>query len=124
MLPLPDSLKRADKPLLRAGSRQSRAASRFATRQIVLDASVRDGSAAIIINDDGPGVSEAEIARITERGVRLDSTAQGSGLGLAIAKDILEAYGGRFDLENRDGGGLAAIITLPIASPENAGERG
>jgi signal transduction histidine kinase len=97
-------------------------ASRFATNAIVLDAAVRDGFAAIIINDDGPGVSEAEIARVTVRGVRLDSSAQGSGLGLAIAKDILEAYGGRFDLENRDDGGLAAIITLPIATSKNTEE--
>ncbi len=95
-------------------------ASRFATSGIVMDAAVRDGSASIIVRDDGPGLSEAEISRVTERGVRLDSSAQGSGLGLAIAKDILEAYGGRFDLENRDGGGLAAIITLPIAASKTA----
>jgi signal transduction histidine kinase len=65
------------------------------------------------IEDDGPGVPEAEMARLGQRGLRLDEQTSGSGLGLAIARDILAAYGGRLALARSELGGLAAFVTLP-----------
>ena len=44
--------------------------------------------------DDGPGIPEAELARLTARGARLDTSGPGAGLGLAIASEIAEAAGG------------------------------
>ena len=49
--------------------------------------------AALVIEDDGPGVPEDKLSAIVERGLRLDETRAGSGLGLAIAGDIAEVYG-------------------------------
>lgn len=46
----------------------------------------------IIIEDDGPGVAEAEISSIRQRGRRLDEIGQGFGLGLAIVDDIADFY--------------------------------
>jgi signal transduction histidine kinase len=38
----------------------------------------------------------------------------GSGLGLALARAIVDSHGGTLMLVNRDGGGLKAILSLPI----------
>lgn len=67
----------------------------------------------ITITDDGSGIAEAERVRLLKRGARLDETIPGHGLGLAIAADRIGAYGGRLDLEQAEGGGLAVTVTLP-----------
>ncbi len=61
--------------------------------------------AAVLIEDDGPGLDpqHEEIAR--RRGGRLDSGG-GAGLGLAITQDILDAYGWRMDFARSSLGGL------------------
>jgi signal transduction histidine kinase len=65
------------------------------------------------IADDGPGVPDAELPRLGERGLRLDLRKDGSGLGLAIVRDIIDAYGGSLAFNQADGGGLAVWIELP-----------
>jgi signal transduction histidine kinase len=40
----------------------------------------------------------------------------GTGLGLAIARSIARSHGGDVSLQNRPGGGLRAVLTLPKAS--------
>ncbi len=83
------------------------------------------GGAVVEIDDDGPGIPEADLARVFEPFVRLETSRSrdtgGTGLGLAIAQSILQAQGGRITLENRPGGGLRALAILPCAQP--AGER-
>ncbi len=73
------------------------------------------------IVDQGDGVSEKELPRLTERFYRGDkarakSADVGHGLGLAIVKELLEKYGGSLELANHDVHGLIASITLPLAS--------
>jgi signal transduction histidine kinase len=46
---------------------------------------------------------------------RLDEQVPGSGLGLPIVRDLVELYGGRIRLENRENGGLRATLELPRA---------
>lgn len=71
----------------------------------------------IVIEDDGPGVSEEARTRVLERGIRLDQRKDGAGLGLAIVQDVLEAYGWRFVLgTSHDLGGLQATIAPVSAS--------
>jgi signal transduction histidine kinase len=74
------------------------------------------GMVAILIEDDGAGIPEAERITIFERGARLDTEKPGTGLGLAIVKDVAEIYGGSVSLEeSEDLGGLLARLTLPAA---------
>lgn len=73
------------------------------------------GRLAIVIEDDGPGLSDAERARIGKRGVRLDETKPGSGLGLSIVADLVESYRGRLALAKSALGGLRVEIDLPSA---------
>lgn len=83
------------------------AAHRVAIRLRHIDSTLR-----IEVVDDGPGLPEADLQRVLERGVRLDQRAAGSGLGLAIVADIAESYGGTLVLANA-APGLRATLTLP-----------
>jgi signal transduction histidine kinase len=69
----------------------------------------------IVIEDDGPGIAEADRGSLFKRGARLDTTGKpGTGLGLAIVRDVAEIYGGSIRLEeSEDLGGLLARLTLP-----------
>ncbi len=73
----------------------------------------------LMIEDDGPGIPDADLGRVTEPFVRLDASRAldtgGVGLGLAIVRDAAAYHGGTLKLENRGGGGLRAILNLPRA---------
>jgi signal transduction histidine kinase len=75
------------------------------------------GGVTIAVDDDGPGIPEAEIARVFEPFYRVEASRSrdtgGVGLGLAIAKSIVESHGGTLVLRNRSGGGLRAEVALP-----------
>jgi signal transduction histidine kinase len=70
--------------------------------RVVIRAGVRDGRAALAVEDDGNGVSPEHAAHVFERFYRADDGAQasGSGLGLAIARELAELMGGTLDLES------------------------
>ncbi|WP_332813148.1 sensor histidine kinase [Ramlibacter sp.] len=69
----------------------------------------------IEVEDDGPGIDDAQRAQAARRGVRLDETLPGSGLGLAIVQDLVGLYGGTLDLQRGERGGLLAVLLLPAA---------
>lgn len=71
----------------------------------------------IRVEDDGPGLSAAQQARIFDRGVRLDERAPGSGLGLSIVRDLVTAYGGTVEARGSLHGGLCVILRLPRTGP-------
>ncbi|PMZ07178.1 ATP-binding protein, partial [Pseudomonas sp. FW306-02-H06C] len=48
----------------------------------------------LAVEDDGPGIPEAQRDQVFSRGTRLDEQTDGHGLGLGIARDIVEAWGG------------------------------
>lgn len=73
------------------------------------------GDHAIVeIADNGPGIPEADRARVLERFVRLEKsrTEQGSGLGLALVAAAAHLHKGSFTLEDNHPG-VRAILTLP-----------
>ena len=72
----------------------------------------------IVVDDDGPGIPAADLARVFEPFYRVEDSRSretgGVGLGLAIARSIVDAHGGALTLANRPEGGLRATVTLPI----------
>ncbi|NOZ32794.1 MAG: HAMP domain-containing histidine kinase [Alphaproteobacteria bacterium] len=75
-----------------------------------------DGQWIVIeIEDDGPGLEPEEIEKVLRRGVRLDEKTPGTGLGLDIVKELVDIYGGQFELKRADLGGLRVNLTLPAA---------
>jgi len=75
----------------------------------------QQGAVMIEVEDDGPGVSSEALARLTERGVRIDESVDGHGLGLAIAKDMVKLYGGEIGfMLSPELGGLKVQVRLPL----------
>jgi signal transduction histidine kinase len=69
----------------------------------------------VTVADRGPGVAEAELARMFEPYRRLDERpgVAGFGLGLAIARRAIESHGGQISASPRVGGGLCMTLSLP-----------
>ena len=66
----------------------------------------------LVIEDDGPGVPDDELLRISERGRRLDESKQGSGLGLSIVEDIADIYRLNITYSRSELGGLKVEIRV------------
>lgn len=79
------------------------------------------GRARITIADDGPGIPPADRAEALRPGRRLDERGSGHGFGLSIVRELAELSGGTLALESAPAGGLAAIVTLPLAGSPPAG---
>jgi signal transduction histidine kinase len=77
-----------------------------------------DGQAMIEVRDDGPGIAPEDIERVFEPFFRGEKSRNrdtgGIGLGLASARAVARAHGGDVTIRNRDSGGIAALVTLPI----------
>lgn len=76
----------------------------------------------IIISDNGKGIPASVLAKLGERGVshgKESSGTSGSGLGVYHAKSTVESYGGKFEIQSREGRGTMIQIQLPRAvAPE------
>jgi signal transduction histidine kinase len=88
-------------------------AGKWARTEVRLSARRDDEAAAVVVEDDGPGVPEDELATVLTRGGRLDASKPGAGLGLAIVGDLVEAYGGSLSLGRSLLGGLRVELRLP-----------
>jgi two-component system cell cycle sensor histidine kinase PleC len=73
------------------------------------------------VEDDGPGIAEADLARLGrpfEQASRaLANGMKGSGLGLAIARSYAELHGGSLNISSRFGEGTVALVTVPKVPP-------
>lgn len=70
-----------------------------------------DAHIALVVDDDGAGLSDVVRSRLFTPGAT--SKALGSGLGLVIARAIAEQHGGTLELRNRPDGGCSATVLLP-----------
>jgi signal transduction histidine kinase len=104
----PDQLSRAVRNLLDN-------ADRYATSMITIELAELGDAVVLTVTDDGPGIPEAERARVFERFARVDDARAGSnggaGLGLAITRDVVTAHGGTIDVANRPGASFT--LTFP-----------
>jgi len=78
------------------------------------------GMAVLAIEDDGDGVPEKKMSRLTERFYRVDKArarkAGGHGLGLAIVQELVEVHGGSLGFSNIEPHGLRVDIQLPFVA--------
>jgi signal transduction histidine kinase len=73
----------------------------------------------VTVEDNGPGIPEAELPFVFERFHRGDASRArntgGYGLGLAISKALVQAYGGTIVAESHPGHGTRMVVSLPLA---------
>jgi signal transduction histidine kinase len=72
---------------------------------------------AVEVLDDGPGIDPAELEEVFDRfhrGRAGRAGPPGTGLGLPIARELMRRWGGDVRLANREGGGTAATVSLPL----------
>jgi signal transduction histidine kinase len=85
--------------------------------EVVIGTSSRDGRARIVVEDEGAGVSAAELERVFERFYRSDRARAtddgGSGLGLAIARWIVDLHGGSIRVDPSFANGCRVVVELP-----------
>ncbi len=95
-------------------------------RPVIVRVLVNDGggTAAVEVQDAGPGLSEADQAQLYGKFARLSARPTGgessSGLGLSIVKRLAEAMGGRLECRSRLGEGATFGLTLPAVAPPAA----
>jgi signal transduction histidine kinase len=82
--------------------------------RVDLSAEVRGDDMSLTVKDSGAGIPEWEIPRIWERLYRGDKSRsqRGLGLGLSLVRAIINAHGGRIDLESAVGQGSSFTIHL------------
>jgi PAS domain S-box-containing protein len=95
--------------------------------RVEVSVSRSDALAVLEVRDSGYGIPEEEHARLFERFYRASAATareiQGVGLGLTIVKAIVEAHGGRIEVDSREGMGTTFRVELPfekrpLADPE------
>jgi two-component system OmpR family sensor kinase len=73
------------------------------------------------VADEGPGIAPEDAAHVFDRFYRVDESRSrakgGAGLGLSIVASIIEAHGGRVELQTAPDAGANFTITLPSAEP-------
>jgi signal transduction histidine kinase len=91
---------------------------RHASTRVAVSLAEHDGSAVLMVDDDGTGVPEDERERVFERFVRLDEArsrdAGGAGLGLAIVRDAVRAHGGDTTVVTSPLGGARFVVRIAL----------
>jgi len=93
---------------------------RYARREVRVTFGVRDGVNCLGVDDDGPGIPEADRQRVFESFVQLETSAGGKsgfGLGLAIVKRAVEWHGGAANATESPLGGARFSATWPQIRP-------
>ncbi|MFL5243808.1 MAG: sensor histidine kinase [Gemmataceae bacterium] len=88
---------------------------------VVLRCEGQNHDVRITVHDTGEGISEGHISRVFDRFYRVDKARSqemgGAGLGLSIAQTIVNAHGGKIELESAPGQGTTCVVTLPVKGP-------
>ena len=72
----------------------------------------------VYVKDTGIGIDPAEVSRIFDRFVKLNSFVQGTGLGLSICRMIIEKLGGEIGVDSKPGKGSTFYFTIPYGESE------
>ena len=93
---------------------------RFTDRggKIAVGASVDAGHVTFVVEDNGVGIDEEDLARVGEpyfqARASYDRRHGGTGLGLSIVKGLVRLHGGDLDIRSRVGEGTRVSVRLPI----------
>lgn len=90
--------------------------------RILREPVLRSGAVQVSVMDQGEGIDERHIPRLTERFYRIDNHRSremgGTGLGLAIVKHIVNRHRGRLRIASEPQNGSVFNVLLPLDPPE------
>lgn len=89
-----------------------------APSQVRLEAGETDGSLAIRVIDQGPGVNDEQMGKLFTP--FYTSKADGLGLGLSMSRSIIEGFGGALEAFPAEGGGLCLECRLPLGRDDES----
>jgi signal transduction histidine kinase len=89
---------------------------------VTIEAAKKKDMVEICVSDTGIGIPKNKLSKIFGLLYQVDSSMTrsygGTGMGLAIVKEIVEAHGGKIEVESEPGNGSRFCFTLPIAEEE------
>ena len=92
-------------------------ATRYAASRVAVSTRLEGDVAVLVVDDDGPGIPEADRARVFERFTRLSSSRSrdggGAGLGLALVQRIAEQHHGVVRADRSPQGGARLEVRFP-----------
>ncbi len=95
---------------------------KYARSEVNVSVVVGGAYASLIVDDDGTGIADADLAHVFDRLYVARSQPirheNASGLGLAIVKELVEAMGGSCSASHAPIGGARLLVSLPLLSHE------
>jgi two-component system sensor histidine kinase CreC len=87
--------------------------------RIGISSATVDGRLFLEIWDEGPGIPDYAREKIFDKFFSLrrpDTDRKSTGLGLNFVREVAHLHGGTIRVDNRDGGGALAILSLPLST--------
>jgi signal transduction histidine kinase len=82
------------------------------------DIRLRVAGNTLTVEDEGAGISPADLPHVFERFYRGKANSEGFGLGLPICRELTERMGGDISIRSQEGIGTAVKIELPEAGSD------
>ncbi len=90
--------------------------------KVQVEAKIEEEKVRIIVLDSGEGMSEEIIGRASDPFFTTKEPGRGIGLGLFLARNVISQLGGELVFDSKLGSGTAAVVSIPLAEPQAAGE--
>ena len=90
---------------------------------VFLSIEIENTMVRITVSDTGIGISEEDIAFVTEKFWKGSSSQSHTGLGLSICEEIIRAHGGSLTIKSKLGVGTSVSATLPYEAPKEMKEK-
>ncbi len=96
-------------------------ASKWSRKRVRLQMTLLNQGLSLVVEDDGPGCSDAEIRILSEPGMWLNKTHGGHGLGMSLIRSIVGLYSGKVSFGRSPSlGGLHVDILMPCYAKDPA----
>lgn len=93
-------------------------------QEILVGIESRNGATLLFVEDQGPGIPDAERERVFDRFYRLPregaSATAGTGIGLSVVRDLVTRHDGRTYVETASSGGSRFVVELPAPGSEDS----